>query len=294
MATVLFAVVIALALGHLVPDLARFRRFEWAGDWVVVATRWFGRLEGWPGAVGAALVLGLPVLAMLAVQLMARDVAYGLLPLLLGVAVLYWCWGPRDLDLDVDAVSSAPDAPRRAAALESLAQDAGSPPGRGAALVDLVFRAALARWFGVLFWFVVLGPAGALLFRLARVLARGGPGAALPEGQRAALERVVQWLDWPAAQLMTLGLAIAADFDAVVRAWREFHAARGSVLQTDVGFLLAAGRATVDADLDGGDAYVDDTRVPLAEMQEALALCWRILLVWGVVFALLVLAGKIT
>ena len=61
----------------------------------------------------------------------------------------------------------------------------------------------------------------------------------------------------------------------------------------DIGFLFAAGRASVDADIDDGDGYTDDTRAQLAEMQEAMSLTWRILLVWGVVFALFVLAGKI-
>ena len=37
---------------------------------------------------------------------------------------------------------------------------------RQASLVEAVFRNAQRRWFGVLFWFCVLGPFGALLYRL--------------------------------------------------------------------------------------------------------------------------------
>ena len=43
----------------------------------------------------------------------------------------------------------------------------------GPSLVEAVFRCALWRWFGVLFWFLLLGPAGALLYRLVSLSAQG-------------------------------------------------------------------------------------------------------------------------
>ena len=201
--------------------------------------------------------------------------------------------GERDGTVYVDdSIATTPEA--TLAALRSLAAS-GPPvaPGAGV-LVDTVFREGLRRWFGVLLWFVLLGPAGALAYRIVQVLTRDATFAeALPPGQVAALEKFAQVLDWPAAHLMTLALAVAADFDAVASAWRDFHAARDRTRMLDIGFLFAAGRASVDADIDDGDGYTDDTRAQLAEMQEAMSLTWRILLVWGVVFALFVLAGKI-
>jgi hypothetical protein len=49
----------------------------------------------------------------------------------------------------------------------------------------------------------------------------------------------------------------------------------------------------VDADIDVADEYVDDSRGAIAEMQEAMTLAWRVLMVLGVVLALFVLAGRI-
>jgi AmpE protein len=294
MATLLLAVVIAVAVAHVAPDLGHLRRFEWLSAWLAFAQRTFGATGFWRGAGGVALVVAVPVALMLLVQVLLDDAWFGLFELALGTAVLFYCWGPRDLDLDVEAVAGAPDAERRQVALRSLATS-GPPVVAGAGvLVDTVFREALRRWFGVLFWFVLLGPAGALGYRIVQLLARDPAFAEeVPAEQIAPLEKLAQLLDWPAAHLMTLALAIAADFDAVASAWRDFHAARDRTRVLDVGFLYAAGRASVDADIDDGDGYGDDARAQLAEMQEAMALTWRVLLVWGVVFALFVLAGKI-
>lgn len=297
MAIVLLAVLLALVASHVLPDLARVRQFGWFAGWLGWLARTFGESKLWHGGAGALLTLGVPVLALGLVQLAFDDRLYGLAELALGALVLFYCWGPRDLDLDVDAIVAAPDAERRLAAIQRIPPEppATPLPLSGAVLVDQVFRAALTRWFGVLFWFIVLGPIGALLYRLTQLAARTrGYGEPLPADQVETLETTARVLDWPAAQLMTLGLAIAADFDAVASAWRDFHAARGRWLVADVGFLYAAGRASVELEDELDEHYVaGGTRGALAEMSQAMALSWRILIVWLVLFSLLVLAGSI-
>ncbi|MCE3004237.1 MAG: cobalamin biosynthesis protein [Xanthomonadaceae bacterium] len=296
MAIKLLAMVIALAVAHTLPDLARLRQFHWLAGWAGALTGLFGGQAWFAGGLGAALVVGLPALAMFGLQQALADAVFGLASLALAVATLFYCWGPRDLDLDVDAVAHAPDAERRRAALSLLGPGDAAPRIDGTLLVDAVFQSALTRWFGVLLWFVVLGPAGALLYRMADLVGRR-PGFAetTPPAITAASAQLARLLEWPAAHLVTLALAIAADFDAVAAAWRDWHAARresgGAGL--DPGFLRAAARASVDADIDVGEDYVDDARGPIAEMQEAMALAWRVLVVWGVVLALFVLAGRI-
>ena len=47
--------------------------------------------------------------------------------------------------------------------------------------------------------------------------------AGLTPGQKSLMTRARQVLDWPAAQLMTLSLAIATDFDSVFIAWKRYH-----------------------------------------------------------------------
>ncbi len=91
--------------------------------------------------------------------------------------------------------------------------------------VESVFELALRRWFGIIFWFAVLGVAGAFLYRVVDWLSNGG--YPLTEEQHGLVRRTLQIMDWPAAQLMTLSLAIATDFDSVYQAWKAYHDEQG-------------------------------------------------------------------
>ena len=93
------------------------------------------------------------------------------------------------------------------------------------AAVESVFLHALRRWFGVIFWFAVLGVAGAYLYRGVNWLAKGD--YPLSDEQRGYIRSTLQIMDWPAAQLMTLSLAIATDFDSVFKAWKAFNVELG-------------------------------------------------------------------
>jgi AmpE protein len=215
--------------------------------------------------------------------------------------VVFYCWGPRDLDLDVDAVVEAGDAERRRTAAQILLGPDRDVRLDAATLVEGVFRGALERWFGILFWFVLLGPFGALLYRLAQLGSTRASAAILPVEHGEAYVRLRQILDWPVAQLMTLGLALAANFDAVVTAWRQWHAERGQQwFALDTGFLGAAARVSVDCELaeEQDESYAVDAAPPspspaLPALKDAMSLAWRILLLWLAVLALFVLAGYV-
>ena len=289
MAIVFIAVLLVLLLVHTTPGLIQWRDFSWLRRWQEQVGRQGGDIPG------LLLCIGVPVLACALVQIMLHGRVLGLFGLALATAVLFYCWGPRDLERDVEAIDKAPDSDQRVAAAQALRSDEQQQPlpFESAALVEAAFTAGLRRWFGVLFWFAVLGPAGALLYRFTLLLAFAPTFAeGQTDAQRSWLARAARMLDWLPAHLMALSLALASNFDAVLKAWRDYHAAHGQgYFSLDLGFLSAIARASVDADVaaEGGEAHA--ARNPLVALDDAMVLVRRVLVVWVTLLAVIVLAG---
>ncbi|HSX61922.1 MAG TPA: beta-lactamase induction protein [Tahibacter sp.] len=288
MAIHLLAVLVVFALAQGLPDLSRLRDFSRLHVWLGVLAR-----VG--GGARSAIAIFVPVLICLLIQKLLGGWMFGLLSFAFAVCVLWYSWGPRDLSEDVDAVVKAPDSERRVVAAQCLRPDGdeGPLPFEAPALVDAAFQSALKRWFGVLFWFLLLGPCGALLYRLTQLLAWSPALAELqsPEGRQLA-RKFSLWLDWAPAHLMALALAVASDFDAVFHTWKSWHDRMGKgYFSLDLGFLSAIARASVDADVIAGDGYAEDVNDPLIELADARHLLVRVLIVWLAVTGLLVIGG---
>ena len=294
MFTTLVAVVVALALGHLVPaQVTRLRRFEWFGHWLRRLDSYAAGRGAWQGRYGVLLALLPALLVVVLLQWLLDDVWRGFWALLFGVAVLAWTWGPRDLDRDVEAVIDA-DAPgARRDAIAQLQAAGGSVHEDAPSLVEAVVVNGLRRWFAVLWWFLLLGPFGAVLYRLTALAVESPLSVLLPPRNLAGARWLLALLEWPVAQLITVSMALVGNFDTVFRAWREAHGNRWSL---EPHFLGAVARASVSAELrEEAHDYTDSGLVPvwrrLPEVRDAMSLVWRVLLLWMVVLALLVIAG---
>jgi AmpE protein len=295
MSAALIAVVLVLLAGHAAQSLTALRRFDWLVTW----RRYIEGLaepEGLlAGKTGLAVIVAVPVVFAGLLQLGLRGQAWGLPGFVYGLLVLFYCWGPRDLERDAEAIDKAADSEQRLAAAQALrGEEVRQPlPFESAALVEATFVAALRRWFGVLFWFAVLGPAGALLYRLVQLLAFVPLHAdALAPGQRELAARTARVLDWLPAHLMALSLALASNFDAVFKTWHAYHAARGEgYFSLDPGFLNAIARASVAADMAAEAEAAQATRNPLIALDDAMVLVRRVLVVWLTIIAVIVLAG---
>jgi AmpE protein len=290
----IIAILLAFTLCHFIRELGRVRKNRWLTSWVGFANEAFGRVSGWSDILGFLVILAVPLIVLLLVG----QVLYAALgttgAFLLALAVLIYSFGPRDLDTDVAEIIETDDEDARAAALQSLL-DAPVPEDEQAcrmAAVDAVFQQSLRRWFGVIFWFALLGIVGALLYRMVDWL--DSEEQQVSEAQRRRFVRLQQIMDWPAAQLMTLSLAIATDFDSVFKAWKRYHDEQGhGLFGGDNGFLLAAGRSVVLAGHAARDGYAEQLSGPMISLQHAMDLTWRMLGVWLTVLALLLLVGVI-
>ncbi|KZC19626.1 MULTISPECIES: regulatory signaling modulator protein AmpE [Rhodanobacter] len=287
MAIRLLVALVALGLLHVMPQLAR-----WRGD--SLFRRWVAQLADTGGGGRVALALLLPLfLCALLEWLLGRSPLGELLPLLFALTVLLYCFGPREFESDLESILDAPDGARREAAAQALADDGQPIAWNAPALGEAIAYAALRRRFAVLLWFFLLGPVGALGYRLAQTLGRDA--LRLDPDSRRAADHVANALDWLPAQLLTFTLAVVGHWEAVIGAWRRWHkqAAATSWYAAGPGFLGAAAQADVLIDIEAGDGYAEEHGDPLAELRRLRSALLRALLAWLSVVALVVIGGWI-
>lgn len=291
----IISILIAFALCHFVRELGRFRSHRWLESWVDIANNTLSGLPRWGDVTGFLFIVLVPQLVLVLVYLVLESALGPAGVFLLALAVLIYCFGPRDLDSDVAAIVKAEDEEDRQAAIRDLLGE--DPPedqdACKAAVIDAVFLQALRRWFAVIFWFAVLGIVGALLYRMVDWLQHSKFN--VTDRQRDLIVGMQQIMDWPAAQLTTLALAIATDFDSVYAAWKKYHDELGhGLFEGDNGFLLASARTIVLSGHAARDGYADQLDGPLSSLQLAIDLAWRVLGVWLTVLALLLLIDVIS
>ncbi|WP_158881317.1 beta-lactamase induction protein [Rhodanobacter sp. L36] len=286
MAISLLTALIALGLLHFLPQLAQARDFGWFRRWVrqLSDTSGFGRV---------LLAILLPVIVCVVLMWLLDRLPIGdLLQMIFSLAVLLYCFGPREFESDLEAILHAPDGASREAAAQHLSDDGNSIAWNAPDLGVAIAYAALRRRFAVLLWFFLLGPAGALLYRLAQTLSRD-ESLSLDNGSRTAAGYLANTLDWLPAQFMVFTLAIVGHWDAVIGAWRQWHkqAAPTSWYKSGPEFLGAAAQADVLVDIEAGDGYAEERSDPLVELIRLRATLLRALLAWLSVVALIVVGG---
>ena len=166
--------------------------------------------------------------------------------------------------------------------------------------------------FGVFFWLLMpVGPAGAVLYRVAEYLARAWnePEHLRHEafGQFAA--RAFYWIDWLPVRLTAIAFAIVGNFEDAIYAWRKF-AQRWS--NESIGVLLSAGGGAMGVRLGTPAEYapeLPDIDIAALEptgpdieilpgdppsqraLQSAVGLIWRALLLWVLLLLLVTVSN---
>jgi len=249
----------------------------------------------------AWLVATLPaVLIVAAVHLFLNGISVAL-ALAFNVAVLYLTLGFRKFShyfTDIQLAVKSGDIDRARALLESWRGASGVMYTREEVMRLAIEEALIASHrhvFGVLLWYLLLpGPSGAVLYRLAAYLGRRWKDkGAFGHFARSAF-RV---LEWPAVRLTAAAFAIVGDFEDAVYCWRTQSA---SWPDAEAGIVLAAGAGAMGVRLGMAVQEVEGVEprpdLGVGEPAEApfldstVGLLWRAVVLWIVVLGLIVIA----
>ncbi len=261
------------------------RFFHWSHlrnwQWFSRYQQWLSTHVGkWPSYLALAVCI-LPLLIVVgAVNGLLDGWLYGVLKLIFGIIILMYCLGPNNLWVQVYNCINALNKEDSKAAIEQVKTAFGisqpdSPQAFHQAFVSAIFVAANQRVFAILFWFVVLGPAGAVLYRSIALCTM--PSSIGLMNVAAQVQRV---LDWLPARLFTLIFALGGHFTKVFKMWKD---SIRSGLSLNDKLLADCGIAALDISTDG--------RLPEdgSAEKETLALLDRAFVIALVILAMFVL-----
>ena len=272
----LLIIVAALLVGHFIHWQQPLRELSWYSQHL----DWLAERVELRGAGGMLLALALPVVVVVIVQAMLAQGPGLVLGAVFAWFVLLVCLGPGNLLGTVNDCLDALNAEDEAQAAALREQLQGEAPIDQHPLAVSVVNRAHDEYFAVIFWFALLGPVGAVLYRATRLVAQLEAGH---EGLRAAAEHLQGMLGWPSARLTAFGFALMGNFDKALFKLSGVMSWPFDLLAANRALLAEVICAALDLQPDA-----DDTTHVLRRVRDLLL---RTLTLWLVVLALLTLLG---
>lgn len=249
---------------------------------------WFKRYEQWLGVhIGqwpAILILFcnllLPVAAVGIVGYLLSNILYGIPQFIFGVIIILYCLGPENVWLQTYRCINDLHKEDRAAALQEAHVFFGAKTSEHSQafhrkFVHAIFVASHQRIFAILFWFVILGPAGAVLYRIIGFYRTQSTSHLQPVSNQ-----IGSWMDWLSIRLFTFLFALGGHFTKVIAHWKP-NVLKG--VKTNDVLLTECGFAALDI---GNGGVIPESGT--AET-EAIALLDRVFVMGLVILAVIVL-----
>jgi membrane protein required for beta-lactamase induction len=278
---VLLALILEWVL-HVGQFLYRFCCFE---SYVSVLRSWFNKLRWWQGYIGVAIIV-IPLLLLVVILfLVFHKVFYHIIYYVISLLILLYCLGPEDFNARLKQYFNACEAGNYPAGLEKIRGIVGiesemlESPYRFITLA--IFSKFNENIFAVLFWFVILGPLGAVLYRTIALTNQHANKAANQDVLLATAAHSCQnILDWIPLRLLSLGYALVGNFQPTFKYWLAnviSEPAKNQQLIEQTGMLAL-----------NSDSY--NLEGTLEENKLALELTQRTLIVYSVVLALITIS----
>lgn len=229
------------------------RFFDWSHlrywRWYEGYQQWIAQKAPQKQSYILLLLAIIPILLVVAlVQFSLRYPLYGLIELIFQLAIVLYCLGPQSLWADTFACINALTS-NDAQAKEKLKMQMGVTENESTSLhqllLDRIFIEANRRVFAPIFWFVVIGPVGIVLYRLISQSAQAIPHEGKISETSPAAHIYEAALDWVPLRVMTFLFALGGHFAKVFNVYRK-HV--GTSFDGNETLLVECGNAALGGD----------------------------------------------
>lgn len=275
----LISIILGLFLDRTFRYLHDLRDMTWFEFYAQAIQRFTGKLMP---PLQFILILALPVSLLLGVQILLYDFLFNLPGFVFGVLIFIYCLGPACLSTDIESYIHArtmgdeDEALHYAGTITDTAASA-SPDQQTSDVTRAILYIANERIFATIFWFVILGPFGAILYRLISELSKQIEYNELAEFS----DFIHSIMAWVPARMLAASYALTGNFDGAYHAYRD-RALTRDYSQSNNEVLVSTGLGAM-RDLDTADE--------LASIYAARALVMRAVIVWISILAMMTLGG---
>lgn len=285
----LIIILIAIAVEQFIGVTAELRQLTWFENYTHWLENKIGPQKIWNGASGVIITLAGPLLVVVLFLFLLDSISL-IFTFLLSLIILIYSFDNNCLNNELDEYTRALEEDDvgkinqfEAELFQSDDDDAGEQQ-----FIETVFVKTNERLFGVMLWFLLLGPIGALLYRLAIQLRNQQSGI---HGSYADSTRdLCNILNWLPARLLALGNALSGNLVDAIDAWRE---SEHESLQVNEEVIKTSGLGALQ--YRPGISSIDDTisNERLYWMQALQGLLNRTLFIWLTIVGLISIAGWI-
>jgi AmpE protein len=219
----LIFILIALGLDFFLGGLERYRNYSWFISSYYYLEKRLAHYKFWDGSFGLIVLLLIPVLGFIII-ISALDHWSSILEGVFTLLILIYCLAPEALDNRLDYLVSAIDEEDNNS-ISSLSDEIidtsviEPEDANEVAVIKSSLVEAHKRSFAVIFWFLVLGAIGPLLYRLVDELDKE-----LHEihcGFADSTRLLLNILEWPSSRIMIIAMALAGSLGDVFSGWKH-------------------------------------------------------------------------
>lgn len=291
-------ILLTLLLDHVLTDRSAADPLAWFSVWAESVEQRFNGGESRQGTISLLMTAGSVFAVVLLMQGLLGQIN-GLLRLGFDVLVLLFIIrlsAPMQAADGIAAALAGGDEATAQSLMDAVDPESPSMPGQADTALSATVRLVqgAGHWlFAPVFWFLLIGPAGAVLVHVARVLTHQWDcqRESTREFGRAA-NVLYQGLAWLPTRLLAISYGLMGNYDGAVQAWRlqrDTWSGSGDELLRNVGL------GALDFPVQVEDADVEQPAADPELVVQSAALIWRVAALWlamGVVVALLQLLHR--